>query len=124
MKFRLMFGLFAAASLFALPNQAGAEISMNPMPGNPLTDTGQGGMVRPVDLNDDGLDDLAIGSATAATGGVRIRIAGADGAWSPKPTLLAGSPVGDIVPADFDQDGNEDLLVQISFPGLSANDQY
>ncbi|HMY26371.1 MAG TPA: FG-GAP-like repeat-containing protein [Solirubrobacterales bacterium] len=124
MKFRLMFGLFAAASLFALPNQAGAEISMNPMPGNPLTDTGQGGMVRPVDLNDDGLDDLAIGSATAATGGVRIRIAGADGAWSPKPTLLAGSPVGDIVPADFDRDGNEDLLVQISFPGLSANDQY
>ena len=112
------------ACAFAVPGVAEADLAFSPGSGSPITDTGQGGLVRPVDLDDDGLDDLAIGSSTSATGGVRIRMAGANGGWTSKATLLAGSPIGEIVPEDFNEDGDQDLLVQVPGTTPSTNDQF
>lgn len=99
---------------------------LSPMIGSPISDVGQGGILEPVDLNNDGRDDLAIGSATATTGGVRIRIANPDGSWTAGQTILGGSAIGEITSADFNADGKQDLLVVApsQTDPLNNSDQY
>ena len=114
--FRLWFAVAACASLFVLPGLADAEVVMTPMTGNPISDTGQGGVIKAVDLDSDGFDDLVIGSGEAATGGAHIRLAEPDGSWTAKPTLAAGSPVGEITSGDFNGDDKPDLLLNLPDP--------
>jgi len=114
LKSRLRVAVATFVLLFVLPGIARADVLLTPSTGSPVTATGQGGVVKSADFNSDGLDDLAIASNQAATGGVYIRLANGDGTWSSKATVGAGAAVGEIAVGDLNGDEDPDLLV--NFP--------
>lgn len=65
--------------------------------------------IEAVDLNGDGRLDLAVANRNASNLGVYLALAGSDG-WFVAPfTLSAGSGARDVVAADFNIDGHQDL---------------
>jgi hypothetical protein len=91
--------------LFASPSGLLEESpGIPPLPGVPSP-----GRILKVDLDQDGRDDLVIGSASDGT--IRVLRSRADGGFDPLPTLPAvGSCVG-LAAADWNRDGRIDLAV-------------
>ncbi len=119
----LAMGLAALLTALAGAAPAAAQISFVESAPTPLTFPNGGGVIGVAtgDFNGDGILDLAVTQQTFGSGGgsfVSIMLGNGDGSFGPPVNLpLPATGIGrTILAKDVDNDGNLDLLVDISEP--------